>query len=492
MTQSNEVKLPKRVKSIAIIGGGASGAITLDSLIQEGKFDKITLYERRDVLGGVWVLDHNPDQLDIPPGQSQDQLDPKVEIPNDLKLNQTFKTSRSKQQRYLHTASYEDLRTNIPEQLMTYSDEKTWGADPKLKVEEHYIRGIAIQNYIERYINRHSKNVVLRTTVESINKDYSIKDGSSQFELTLRKETNLKDQDGNYIDEWSIEKYDAVVIATGHYHVPYIPNVPGLNEVYQRFPSKIKHSKTFRASNDFKDQTLIVIGSRASGADIVEIASNSAKFIYQSKRSEGPLRFEGKPNTQVKPTITKYELLNNKDIIVHFKDGSIVKNPDQIIYATGFRFSYPFLKDLYPNFTTGYINPDLYLHTFSIKDPLLSVIGAPTDAISFRAFEFQAILLSRFLSGKIHLPSLQEQIEWTLERFITKGDNRAYHTIDLGGKLEYLAYLTELGGGVEPLGGTGRPFPTWTQSDLELHAAIQERFKKFFGEGELNEEQKKL
>lgn len=487
MTHTNEVRvLPRKVKSVAIIGGGASGAIALDSLIKEEKFEKIVLFERRDVLGGVWVLDHKPDQLDVPPGFTQDQLDPKVKIPKDFQnAKDVTKLPRTQQQRYLHTASYEDLRTNIPEQLMTYSDEKTWGADEKLYVDGHYIRGVAIRDYIDRYINRHKDHVVLRTTVEDITKDYSTSD--SQFELTLRTETDEKDNDGNYIDHWRKESFDSVVIATGHYHVPSIPKVPGLDEVYHRFPSKVKHSKTFRANDDFKDQTIIVIGSRASGADIVDITSKDAKFVYQSRRSKGPLRFDGAENTTLKPVISKYELVNDQDIIVHFADGTTVENPDQIIYATGFRFSYPFLKDLYPNFTTGYINPDLYLHTFSIKDPLLSLIGVPTDAISFRAFEYQAVLVSRFLAGKVVLPPLNEQLQWTLQRFIEKGDQRAYHTIDFGKKHEFLNLLTSIGGGVEPIGQTGRPFPTWTEDDLQLLLSIEERFKKFFGEGDAND-----
>lgn len=306
MTQSTEVRVPHKVKSIAIIGGGASGAIALDSLVREQKFERIVLFERRDVLGGVWVLDTKPDQLDIPPGLSQDQLDPKVEVPEFKDDDEIVKTPRIKQQRYLHTASYENLRTNIPEQLMTYSDEKTWGADESLRVENDYVRGIAIRDYIVRYINRNKEHVVYNTTVESITKDFSNSNSHPQFELTLRTETRETNENGDFLDSWSKDKFDAVVIATGHYHVPSIPQVPGLAEVYYRFPSKVKHSKTFRATDNFKDQTVIVIGSRASGADIVDATAKEAKFVYQSRRSVGPIRFnDSTTNTEIKPVITK-------------------------------------------------------------------------------------------------------------------------------------------------------------------------------------------
>jgi hypothetical protein len=477
------------IKSIAIIGGGASGAIILDSLVKEQKFDKIKLFERRGKLGGVWVLDKNPSTLNVPPGLTELQLDPEVSTPSELEEPETAKDfvlkPRSNQERYIHTASYEDLRTNIPEQLMTYSDEKTWGIplNDKRRVEDVYVRGEVIQQYIERYLNRNPEYIQYRTTVEHLAKDYN--DPNSQFELTLREETDEKNEDNEPLDKWYKEKFDAVVVATGHYHVPYIPDVPGLSEVYHRFPHKVKHSKTFRANDDFKDKTVIVIGTRASGADIVQIATKSAKQVYQSKRSkDAALRLDATEGHIVLPKIVRYELINDRDIIVHFEDGQTVKNPDEIIYATGFRYSYPFLRKQFPNFTTGYIIPDLYLHTFFNKDPLLSIVGVPTDAISFRAFEFQSVLISRFLASKIELPDLQTQLEWGLSRFQNKGDTRAYHTIDFESKFEFLESLVEIGGGVNPIGGTGRPFPVFTDDDRALQQKILERFRKFFSEHE--------
>jgi cation diffusion facilitator CzcD-associated flavoprotein CzcO len=44
------------IKSIAIIGAGPAGAITVDALSQEQAFDKIRLFERREKAGGCWSV----------------------------------------------------------------------------------------------------------------------------------------------------------------------------------------------------------------------------------------------------------------------------------------------------------------------------------------------------------------------------------------------------------------------------------------------------
>lgn len=44
----DKVSIPKgSIKSIAIIGGGASGAVILDSLIKQQSFDEIVVFEKK-------------------------------------------------------------------------------------------------------------------------------------------------------------------------------------------------------------------------------------------------------------------------------------------------------------------------------------------------------------------------------------------------------------------------------------------------------------
>lgn len=44
------------ISSVAIIGGGAAGAATLNSLIAANYFSKIRLFERKDKAGGLWYV----------------------------------------------------------------------------------------------------------------------------------------------------------------------------------------------------------------------------------------------------------------------------------------------------------------------------------------------------------------------------------------------------------------------------------------------------
>lgn len=42
------------IKSVAVIGAGPAGAITVDALAQEQEFEVIKVFERREKAGGCW------------------------------------------------------------------------------------------------------------------------------------------------------------------------------------------------------------------------------------------------------------------------------------------------------------------------------------------------------------------------------------------------------------------------------------------------------
>ncbi|PCD21627.1 hypothetical protein FGRA07_11612 [Fusarium graminearum] len=44
------------VKSIAVVGAGAAGAITAATLKAENYFDRIRVFERRETPGGTWLV----------------------------------------------------------------------------------------------------------------------------------------------------------------------------------------------------------------------------------------------------------------------------------------------------------------------------------------------------------------------------------------------------------------------------------------------------
>ncbi len=474
------LKVPRKVKSVAVIGAGPAGAISLDALLKENSFDKVKVFERNPKIGGVWSIEKDPVKIDIAPGTTIHDLDPVLgDIPNfdDDDIGKIVKTPRSNQYRFVESAGYAGLRTNVPEQLMCFSDEKDWGVDIKQRIDQHYVKVDAVRDYVERYFNRHPKDhIVFRTSLENVSKDYSKPD--SKFVLTLRRETDEKDSDGNLIDEWFQEEFDALVIATGHYHVPVIPKVKGLELIHGKYPEKIVHSKYFKPNVDtYDDEVVIVVGGRISGMDIVTALSKTSKTVYHSKKTipEVKQRNQGFENIIEKPIIKEIKLNDEGKILVYFGDGSIVENPDRFIYATGYHLSFPFMNNSYPNFTNGTILPDFFEHTIYSKDPLISIVGIPIQAITFRVFEFQAIWVARFLAGKIQLPSLEEQNRWILARYQSFKNTPAYHSFQEE-KFEWPNYITKIAGGVEPLNGVGKKFPIYTQNDKDVHAEVIKKY----------------
>lgn len=462
--------VPKKVDRIAIIGGGASGAITLDALRQEDSFKEIVVFERRNILGGIWVLDPEPIKTPseiVKPGRLSKDIDPPLKNPFDDHSATRIRKLWSRQERFEQTPAYEGMATNIIENLMTFSDEKLWIAN----LENKYVDRSAVRDYIERYLKRSELDdkvkIVLETTVEEVIKV------NGEFQLTLRHRL----QDGT--DEWYQQTFDAVIVNVGHYHVPYIPEVPGLAEVQQSYPESIQHAKFFRNAEPYTDKVVIVVGSRALGSDLVKYSADKAAHVYQLIRNTQTAKKTKRTNISSKPIITKY-IKTDHGFDVVFKDGSIVSNPDVVVYATGYQFLYPFLSKAYGDILLdGRIVPDLYQHTFYLKDPLLTFVGVPTDAISFRAFEYQAILVSRYLAGKVALPSRNEQKKWLDSRLKEKGVTRAYHTIGPLDALRFVQTLTELGE-IKGSSNTGRQFPQLTAKEVEQYVATGLKLAEFW------------
>ncbi|KAJ5921032.1 hypothetical protein N7466_009358 [Penicillium verhagenii] len=314
------------------------------------------------------------------------------------------------------------------------------------------------KQYIENYFSSHQtdKYLVTNTTVEGISKLESAITSNSQWSLTLRRFHPVNQQ-----DEWWQEDFDAVIIANGHYSVPYVPSVPGLEDYKTIFPDKVIHSKQFRSATDFTQQRVIIIGNSASGQDLTtSLVREAAHPIYQSRRSAG--RWDGDeppPGVEWKPVITRYE--RSGEIV--FADGSTIPGDeiDKVIYCTGYKPSFPFWniqrggQPLY-DYSEGRLVGS-YLHTFFRELPSMAIIGLPR-VLTFRSMEYQAIAVARVWSGRAVLPDKGEQKLWERNRVeLTKRERRKFHDIswDDGETVQYLQALFDLAG-LPRLDGSGR------------------------------------
>ena len=60
------------------------------------------------------------------------------------------------------------------------------------------------------------------------------------------------------------QTFDYVIIATGHFSVPNVPDFPGL----KKFPGRVMHSHNFRDAREFKGKRVLLVGASYSAEDL--------------------------------------------------------------------------------------------------------------------------------------------------------------------------------------------------------------------------------
>lgn len=222
--------------------------------------------------------------------------------------------------------------------------------------------------------------------------------------------------------------------------------------------------------------------------------------LYVSRRSDVGFLEDAwcLPNVVNKTTISRISPADGGT--VEFQDGTSINGVDKIIFATGYKLSYPFLP--FEAVTPQNRLAGFYQHIFRIGDPSLAVIGQVSlsrrfhsqthrirnieiranstqvrAAISFRIYEYQAVAVSRFLAGRSKdLPSKIEQEEWEEQRLQYKGPTELFHEIKPD-FVDYYGWLREFAG--HPAGKpTEYLLPefedNWVQSDIEILLARQQ------------------
>lgn len=98
-----------------------------------------------------------------------------------------------------------------------------------------------IRQYVRDLVNRkgYQDFVEYNTTVELVEKD------GEEWRLVLRKS-------GEKHDYWWEERFDAVTVANGHFSVPYVPSIRGLEEFAELHPGSVEHSKVYRGREKYR------------------------------------------------------------------------------------------------------------------------------------------------------------------------------------------------------------------------------------------------
>ncbi|EXJ62031.1 hypothetical protein A1O7_02464 [Cladophialophora yegresii CBS 114405] len=445
---------PKRV---AVIGAGISGVCAAAHLLKAGL--EVVAFERSSIAGGVWHFDervaHDPSPYpsEVP---SRGDYEPipvaayRTPPPEDEDIDEL---------EIIHAPPgpcYAGLKNNVSTREMKVSL-ASWPAGTAdfvtQNVLEEYIQGIAEQQGVNAVTH-------YRTRVEEVRKH----EGRWLVRTTRLQKTATP---GWRLVErhWT---FDAVVVASGHYHMARIPDYPGLSEWKRAYPDRVWHSKRYRSPQICRDQNVLLLGAGVSAADIARESVGVARHIYQSARGglfDLPASFLPEGITRV-GAIRSFELEASQRGIrdessepiagkVVLENGETLCDIHSVILCTGYITSYPFLPHLHrddisagqanqPVLVTaeGNMNHNLHKDMFYIEDPSLIFIGVPYHIATFSLFEFQGQVAERVLSGKAQLPRYDEMRREYDEKARTKGLGREFHRFKAPGAEE--AYVKDL------------------------------------------------
>ncbi|KAI1801008.1 FAD/NAD(P)-binding domain-containing protein [Daldinia bambusicola] len=413
--QAENGPLLDNIKDVAVIGAGISGVVSAAHLLRAGF--NVTVFERTGVVGGVWDYTPQPDRAPpfpnvVPPSPDWSEVEKEGLGSEEVAL--------------IHAPPnpcYAGLKNNIPTPVMR-SSLLRWpeGSEDFVdqKVVNTYINDIARIHKVNNHVHFH-------TRVESVSKP----EGDGKWTV---KTSTLKRTDSGHALTKKTWNFDAVVVASGHYHTPFVPDIPGLAAWKQRFPDRITHSKQYRTPAPFANQTVLIIGAGVSSVDIAnETAALGAKIIQSRRASKfdvlGPrlpkdvqrvplvaqfLIDEGAQSQPLKPG----HAIPGKAIL---EDGQVIGGIDRVVVATGYITTYPFLGELeQPHLpwrdaddrvvitSDGYITHNLHKDVFYIADPSLVFIGVSHYVSTFSLFDFQAQVAAKVLAGHVRLPPAED------------------------------------------------------------------------------------
>ncbi|KAJ0414205.1 hypothetical protein BJY00DRAFT_321183 [Aspergillus carlsbadensis] len=455
--------MPPRYDSVAIIGTGPSGISAVKALSDENVFSQIRVFERRDRPGGLWHYDPIPDVFPTPGVNSEIRPAIPETLPSFTEPVAEDLTAR--------TGIHDALDSNVGSEVMSFTHTAFPEVNSAVRRPYRIVAG-----YLEDILRPYLDLVSFSTTVERVEKI------GSKWRVTARQRGHFhRNKPAEY---WWSEDFDAVIVASGHYNVPLIPEIEGLDQAFRAFPTVFEHSKSFRHANEYVDKRVVVVGGNISSADLIADLHAVVKgglVLSQRGKNEALHNVFSLPGVEVKPTIARVESsATGTGVNLTFSDGSTVEEVDKVIFATGYKLSYPFLvPDVVTpsNRVSGF-----YQHIFKIGDPSLALVGQVRGALSFRVYEYQAVAVARYFAGHNGkpLPSPKEQDDWEVERLKYKGNSAIFHEIKPDFK-EYFEWLREFSGPAVK-GTTAYALPVYQDNWAELGFAILQLKDKYWQE----------
>jgi cation diffusion facilitator CzcD-associated flavoprotein CzcO len=384
---------------VCVIGAGPCGLTTVKNLLDAG-LDDIVCYDEAAAIGGNWVYDDDPDRRSV------------------------YRTTRLISSKRL--SDFEDFP--MPADYPDFPSHRQ------------------MLDYFNAYAGRFGllAKIKLDTRVDSAKR---LADGRWSVSVTSR--------DGS-----SVEVFDHLIVCSGHHREPLMPDCPGT------FAGKMLHSREYKRPEPFENQRVLVVGGGNSACDIAVDVSRVASSVSISMRhgyvilpkvmfgrpidqlyarmrsylrfaprflqdavAEAAVRLEIGPwekyglerperratgmhptlNTGILAALRDGAVLPRRAITrfdgktVHFSDGTS-ETFDTIIWATGYRFGYPFFDESIT--ASGFVtSPQLYLSMMHPKIENLYFIGLfqPIGCI-WRLADHQARIAALQIKGLLKRP----------------------------------------------------------------------------------------
>ena len=346
---------------VAVIGAGPSGTAVLrafqSAAKKKAKIPEIVCFEKQSNWGGLW--------------------------------NYTWRTGLDEYGEAVHGSMYRYLWSNGPKECLEFADytfEEHFGkaipSYPPRAVLWDYIKGRVEKAKVRKWV-RFSTPVRM---VEWVRK-------KKKFNVTVHDRVK---------DKMYTEEFDNVIVASGHFSTPSVPEFEGI----RTFNGRVMHAHDFRDALEFKDKDVLIVGRSYSAEDIGsqcwKYGARSVTATYRSK----PMGFTWPKGFEERPLLQK---LVGKT--AHFKDGS-TKEIDAIILCTGYQHHFPFLPEDLRLKTANRLWPlDLYKGVIWEKNPKLSFIGMQDQFYTFNMFDAQAWYVRDVIMERIKLPKTEAMIK---------------------------------------------------------------------------------
>ena len=431
--------LPRR---IAILGAGPCGAGAAKAFLAEGGFD-VKIFEKRNDFGGLWNYTKEQDIGLIP-------------IPCESPHIQTEPVFSDKTKSYVWAAPvYDTLDTNVPKDIMSYS------SMPFLEDLPLFPHRSDVEKYMKAYAEPLRPYTVFDTKVVSVSRN---EDDTKWAVKSQCVGDNASD---------TVAIFDAVVIATGNYELPYIPNREGLQEWNAKFPGSIESVKNYRSTDHYKDieGNILVVGNSALANDLCyQLALAFDRVIYKLRRSENNMPSGSSSKIIEVPDIARFDAVGKR---VEFVDGSALENVDKVVFATGYLRTLPFLFELNqsdkPIVTDGHKLHGIYKHTLLYNYPNLAICGAARYILPTRTAESQGSWIAKVWSGALPQPSKDDMVAWEMQRVKDTGGSKAFHDLYFPDDVHYANELNkeilEVNTGLIPF--------IWDREQISIRGAIK-------------------